>query len=620
MTIKFKLFLIAGIITISMLLSIFSMHWSISLLNNLAETQSLNNQLESDMLMLRRNEKDFLLRDNLKYLDIFEKNYSVMQDHIKQLGQLLMDNNIEIDNFNAQSEIIKNYSSQFHKLVDITKKIGLDPKSGYRGQLRNAVHQAEKIIKEINNYKLYTDMLMLRRNEKDFIIRKDRKYLDEFTKNYQLLINDLNQTELYTQLKQKTQDDLENYKSNFLNLVSAMEQKGLDAESGILGNMRSTIHKSEALLKKYHQIIQNSINKTENSIQTRNILASLVITLIVIAFTLYLSRTITQSLNNFINTLQRLYDTGDLSLRTQSSGNDEIAQVGNMLNKMLSQFQTIIQRLHSASSELNQTAQQFMTLREATFKNVDDQQIETEKVSQSITDMSVSAKLIAQNTTQTAEAAKKGNKVSNEGKHLVDNAIKSSLELEAIINNASQVIQQLGEDSNSISSILDVIRGIAEQTNLLALNAAIEAARAGEQGRGFAVVADEVRTLAQKTQDSISEIETMISVLQAGSTSAIEAIVQGKESVGNNVVQINQAGETLNVIVSELDIIANMSLENASATDAQSIHAEEVNKNVITIKTLGKDILHNVEQLKEASDRMNTLSSDMSEMVRNFSV
>ena len=620
MTIKAKLFLIAGIIALSMLLSIFSMNWSISILNTLADTQTLNHQLTSDMLMLRRNEKDFLLRNNLKYLNKFKKNYALMQNHIQQLGQLLTENNIQIENFKALSKIIENYQSQFHKLVEISQKIGLDHKSGFRGILRNSVHRAEDTFKDINNFILYTDMLMLRRNEKDFIIRKDKKYLDKFTKNYQVLINDLEQTDLDDPLKQKTLNNLEKYKSNFLNLVSAMEQKGLDPESGILGNMRTTIHKSETLLTTFNHSIHDAILKTENKIQVSNIIATLIIAILVIGLTLYLSRTITQSLNNFIRTLQNLYETGNLTLRAETSGKDEIAQVGNMLNKMMSQFQSIIQQLHTASSELHQTSQQFMTLREDTFKSVGNQQVETEKVSQSITDMSISAKRIAENTTLTAEAAKEGNKVSNEGKLIVDHTIKSSQDLEAIINDASNVIQQLGEDSNSIGSILDVIRGIAEQTNLLALNAAIEAARAGEQGRGFAVVADEVRTLAQKTQDSISEIESMISILQSGSDNAIEAISRGKTSVDNNVEQINKAGETLNLIVSELDIIANMSLENASATDEQSIQAEEVNKNVTTIKTLGKEILNNIEQLKTASDQMNTLSHNMEGIVKNFSV
>ena len=620
MTIKFKLLLIAAIITISMLLSVFSMRWSISTINNLTEAESLNNQLQSDMLMLRRNEKDFLLRSNLKYLDKFEKNYSIMQNHLNHLKQHLVDNSIIINNFNTLKDIIKNYRLDFLSLTDISRKIGLDPKSGYRGTLRNSVHKAEAIFKEINNYKLYTDMLMLRRNEKDFIIRKDKKYVDKYSKNYQILVADIKQGELNEQQKQNILQNINSYKVNFLNLVKASEQKGLNPKSGILGEMRSTIHKSEDLLKKFHLTIQENVNKTENTIKTDNTIASLVITIFVILFTLYVSRKVTQSLSEFINTLKNISETGNLTLRVNSSGKDEIAKVGNSLNQMLSQFQNIIQRLHSASSDLSQSSEQFMSIRENTFKNVDEQQIETEQASQAMTDMSTSAKLIAENTTQTAEAAKKGNQVSNEGKSIVDGTIKSSLELEKIINNASNVIQQLGEDSNSIGSILDVIRGIAEQTNLLALNAAIEAARAGEQGRGFAVVADEVRTLAQKTQDSISEIESMISILQSGSDSAIEAIARGKSSVSNNVTQINQAGDSLNLIVSELNIIAQMSLENARATEEQSTHAEEVNKNVISIKTLGEDIVDNIEQLKVASDSMNRLSIDMEEMVKGFSV
>ena len=244
--------------------------------------------------------------------------------------------------------------------------------------------------------------------------------------------------------------------------------------------------------------------------------------------------------------------------------------------------------------------------------------METEQVLIAMTQMSASAQDIAGNTTSTAEAAEQANIVTREGKVLLDQAIGSTNELVVVINNANQVIQQLGEDSNSIGGILDVIRGIAEQTNLLALNAAIEAARAGEQGRGFAVVADEVRTLAQKTQDSISEIEAMIVSLQNGSAKAIQAITKGKEGVSNNVEQVCGSGQSLTSIVKELDSINEMSRENASATEKQSIVAEEVNNNVVKIKNLSSQIVDNIELLKHSSDQISGLSSNMEVLIKRF--
>ncbi len=623
MTIKLKLLLIAGGIAIAMLLSIASMYWSVRTLNSLTETQSLNNQLLSNMLMLRRNEKDFLLRDDLKYLDKFNKNHSLMLQNISKLHNLLNDNSIEIENYNSLETIIKDYQSSFHQLVDISKQIGLDPKSGLRGTLRNSVHKTQDLLKELvdlTDYKLAKDMLMLRRNEKDFLMRKNAKYINKFNNNIVIFLDDVNSSDIDDVHKSQLLKDIDNYKKDFLQLTALTEKKGFDSKKGVLGEMRSTIHQSEALLEKIHLIIKDDVKSTSDSIQTINLIASLLIAALIIGFAFFVSQTISRSLSGFIKTLEEICRTGNLTLRVEDKGNDEVSQVGISLNKMLADFQEIIQKLNITSTDLSQYSVQFTSIREKTFDNVERQQIETQQVSTAMTQMSASAMNIADNTTSTAEAAQQANTIANEGRSIVETTIDSTRSLAQVINNASSVIQQLGEDSKSIGSILDVIRGIAEQTNLLALNAAIEAARAGEQGRGFAVVADEVRTLAQKTQESISEIEAMISSLQSGSNKAIEAIAEGKNDVSDNVSQISLAGNTLNTIVTELNSINQMSQKNAAATKQQSVVAEEVNTNVIIIKDLGSHIIDSVEQLKESSNKIGLISVGMEDLVKRFQV
>ena len=620
MTIRFKLLLIAGGIAVAMLLSIASMRWSVSTLNSLTDTQAINHQLLSDMLTLRRNEKDFLLRSDIKYLDKFNKNHILMTGNINQLNDLLNDNNIEVENYKSLETIMKNYQSKFHQLVDISKQIGLAPKSGLRGTLRNSVHKTEDLLKEIANDKLAKDMLMLRRNEKDFIMRKNTKYIDKFNNNFLIFINNINSSDIDGTIKSQLLENSNSYKKDFLQLTVLTEKKGFDSKKGILGEMRSIVHRSEELLKKMNIKIESDIQSTSDSIRTINLIASLLIAAVVIVFTFYVSQTISRSLSHFVKTLQKISLTGNLTLRVEDKGRDEIAQVGSILNKMLADFQTIIQKLHITSADLSTYSLQFASIRENTFSRIEQQQSETGQVSTAMTEMTATALNIAQNTTNTAKAAQQANTVTTEGKNIVDTAINSTQSLEQVINNASIVIQQLGEDSNSIGGILDVIRGIAEQTNLLALNAAIEAARAGEQGRGFAVVADEVRTLAQKTQESISEIETMITSLQNGSDRAVEAISKGKDGVTDNVSQIALAGNTLNTIVTELNSINQMSQENASATKELSIVAEEVNINVVAIKDIGSQIVENIEQLKESSSKMSVLSTDMEVLVKRYQV
>lgn len=620
MTIKFKLFLIAGGIATAMLLSIVSMRWSVSTLNSLTETQALNYQLLSNMLTLRRNEKDFLLRDNIKYLDKFDKNHALMINNINQLNDLLDDNNIEVENYTSLETIMKNYQAKFHQLIDISRQIGLSPKSALRGTLRNSIHKTEDLLNKVINDKLAKNMLMLRRNEKDFIMRKDTKYIGQFNNNLSIFIDNIKSSNIDEAIKSQLLKNSNIYKKDFLQLAVLMEQKGFDSKKGILGEMRSIVHSSEELLEKMSTKIGISIKNTSDSIQTMNLIASLFIATAVVGFTFYVSQTISHSLSNFVETLQGICQTGNLTQRVEETGNDEITQVSFILNKMLADFQEIIKKLHTTSTDLTSYSLQFISIRENTFSSVKQQQLETEHVSTAMIQMTSSALNVAQNTDNTAKAAQQANTITSEGKSIVDTAINSTQSLEKVIHDASTVIQQLGEDSNSIGGILDVIRGIAEQTNLLALNAAIEAARAGEQGRGFAVVADEVRTLAQKTQESIGEIETMISSLQKGSDKAIDAIIKGKDSVTNNVTQISLAGNTLNTIVTELNSINQMSQENANATKEQSMVVEEVNTNVIAIKDIGSQIVSNIEQLKESSNNMSLLSTDMEELVKRYQV
>jgi methyl-accepting chemotaxis protein len=620
MSIKFKLILISVGIVVTMLISITAMRFSSAQLKSLSETEAINDRLVSNMLMLRRNEKDFLLRSNLKYLKKFDSNYQILLDNIIKLEGLLDKNNIEIGGYDQLQGIMKEYQLKFHQLVATSQQIGLNSKSGLLGSLRTSAHNAESFFNMVTNDKLLKNLLMLRRNEKDFIARKDLKYVNKFKKNYQIYIDDINNAPLGDTPKAKLSTDINHYHKDFMKLVSLTEKNGLSPKLGLLGEMRKVVHQSEEVFKLSHVVIEKSIQQSVETINTINMVVSFLITMIVVGFTLYISQSITRTLATFVDTLKMICETGNLTYRVNDSGKDEIAQVGKTLNKMLASFQDIIQHLHSASNDLSNYSGQFMSIRENTFESVKKQQIETEHVSTSMIEMSASAQNIADNTNQTAEAAQQANKVSTDGKNIVDQTIQSTQDLENVINNASSVIEQLGEDSKSIGSILDVIRGIAEQTNLLALNAAIEAARAGEQGRGFAVVADEVRTLAQKTQDSISEIESMIAQLQGGANKAIDAIAQGKEGVSENVIKISSAGNSLSTIVAELDSIGHKSQENAIATKEQSTVADEVSNNVVEIKNLGEIIVENIEQLKQSSDQMNNLSSEMEELVKKFQV
>jgi methyl-accepting chemotaxis protein len=203
---------------------------------------------------------------------------------------------------------------------------------------------------------------------------------------------------------------------------------------------------------------------------------------------------------------------------------------------------------------------------------------------------------------------------------VVTASIHSIEELAKEIGNASNVITNLEQDSENIGSVLDVIRGIAEQTNLLALNAAIEAARAGEQGRGFAVVADEVRTLASRTQQSTQEIQTMIERLQQGAHNAVDVMKASQSRTTDTVGHANKAGEALNSISNYVGDINDMNLQIASAAEQQSAVAEEINQNVVRITDIAQHTSDSMQEIASSSNDLAQLSSNLDTLVSNFKV
>lgn len=245
------------------------------------------------------------------------------------------------------------------------------------------------------------------------------------------------------------------------------------------------------------------------------------------------------------------------------------------------------------------------------------QKEEVDKVATAMNEMSATVHEVARNATEAAEAAQQADAETRTGKSVVSQAIEAIDLLASEVESAAQVIHKLEQDSDEIGAVLDVIRGIAEQTNLLALNAAIEAARAGEQGRGFAVVADEVRTLAQRTQQSTQEIQNMIERLQSGSQDAVKAMEQGKNRAQAGVTQAAEAGTSLETIAAAVSTISDMNTQIATAAEEQSVVAEEINLNINSISDMSDKMSAsksgdaNTENIKRAMSDIQALLHEL---------
>jgi methyl-accepting chemotaxis protein len=312
--------------------------------------------------------------------------------------------------------------------------------------------------------------------------------------------------------------------------------------------------------------------------------------------------------------------SGDLTFNVDVKRKDEVGQIMSSLQGVRDRLLVMISRLGDATQQLSTTANSMTTVSSHTNDCVQQLHSETDQSSTAMNEMAATVQEVASNIVHTASAAQEANQESANGRQVVGEAINQISTLAEHIEGAAGTIQQLEEDSEAITTVVDVIKGVAEQTNLLALNAAIEAARAGEQGRGFAVVADEVRTLASRTQQSTDEINQMIEKLQQGSRHAVETMDQSREQARAAVNQATLAGESLSTIAEAVARIDDMSTQIASAAEEQGVVADEVNRNIVRISDMAGEAADGAQQTAAASRELEQLADELTGIVGQFKI
>ncbi|MCW2293659.1 methyl-accepting chemotaxis protein [Pseudomonas sp. BIGb0408] len=316
----------------------------------------------------------------------------------------------------------------------------------------------------------------------------------------------------------------------------------------------------------------------------------------------------------------RLIAQGDLTARVQVRGNDEMADVGTGLNHMVQAFGTSLAQVERSSQMVSDAAQRLGLSIDRAKQSMNAQQGETEQVATAINEMTASVADVAQNTEGAARAAGQASQASAHGLEVMAGTRMTIEALASEVDLSAQKVSALAVHSQEIGGVIEVIRNIADQTNLLALNAAIEAARAGEQGRGFAVVADEVRTLASRTQGSTEEIRRIIQELQLAMSAAVEQMKTGKNRAQECVLSADQASTSLGAINDEVERIVGMNTQIASAAVQQHAVAEDINRNITEIRNGSVVLIEGIEENALTADELSQLAGELRTVVSRFKI
>lgn len=576
-------------------------------------------RVRSQMLMLRRNEKDFLMRFDIKYLDKFKKNITILKNYLAPI----LEHHGEDDVVQEMEIILPRYESIFIQMVNLKKEIGLDEKSGLYGNLRNAVHDVEDVATKINSAKISRDMLMLRRREKDFMLRRDLKYKGKFIKDYDKMISTMKEEiPLNDELLKKIIGLSELYKTNFLILIDKEVEFGLTPNSGMQGRLRNSVHEFEEAVDSASKTLGDEIEEESKMSIITNVIIIAVVTSVIILFLLMLIRNIIILINllkvradNLLN-FANLKDNGVEGEKI----NCEITQISQMQEAFMHKVVDVMRSVGDSSKDVASSSVQMSATSEELSSTFNSQTEQISNVANAMEAMSTYSSEVLDSLQIALQKNKNATDSVSLGQDKLEDLVLTNNAILQGTGKLAKTIEGLAGSSQEIGDILGVINDIADQTNLLALNAAIEAARAGEAGRGFAVVADEVRKLAERTQSAIHDIDQIISNLVKETKEASEDMKRATESVDDGVRVVSETGDVFRDIINSVEDVSSSNNLINSAVNEQVQTIQSINNNIQVVAAGVEESSAAVSEISNTVSLLAEKADELDQQVKEFNI
>jgi methyl-accepting chemotaxis protein len=606
----------------------------------LAKDTNLAGRLQANMLMVRLNVLKYIAHDSEKTLSDFEQRKEKMKQFLIQ-SEKEIQNTTRAENIQQSKVLFSQYEVAFDEVISLiasrhetvnnelnpaglamrekmTELIELTKKNG---QI-NMMYQAAKAQEALLLGRLFVIKFLVTNEKNDY----DRAIL-ELENNLEKKLNDLKLS------------DLDNHEVSILKQISTAYytyiiafknvNKTIGARNELINKKLNTIGpiladkiESVKLSVKSEQdelgpVAQQNSERSLVLVQVFSIIGSV----LGIILAMYITRVIRSPIGGEPADIAKITETianGDLTAKFENI--EKATGIYSSVANMSIKLRSLIGGIVTTGQGIVENAQKSSVISSETSESVQKQKEMTSQVARSINEMSGSLQSVVTHATNSAAAAEKAKDLAINGKEIVDSTITSIGNLSKKVDNSVDVIQSLAQKSNDIGSVVEVIRGISEQTNLLALNAAIEAARAGEQGRGFAVVADEVRGLAQRTRESTNEIQEMINMLQAGTAEAVSTMEHSRTETQGTVKRSMQTGEALDQILESIVDINDMSLQVAESVKEQSNIAGDINNNIVSIEQSAEQTARGASDSASATQSLVDLASELRRLVSGFKI